>query len=196
MDLKSYQSGDQKYILHLVDMFSRLHMAVFVPDKRSETIAEAILRIWIAQPGLGPMEFLHSDKGGEFFNETLSKVADYLQVKHTATAAFTPNANGLNERNHCIVDTKLEKMLLTDPDLKPETALMWAINAKNTLNNRSGFSPAQIVFGKNPSLPTIFTAGPPGLEEDISLPKFVAQHINSICMWQGKSTQNVNRTDF
>ena len=87
-------------------------------------------------------------------------MADYLQVKHTATAAFTPNANGLNERNHCIVDTMLEKMLLTDPALKPEIALMWAINAKNTLSNRSGFSPAQIVFGKNQVFPLYLLLDP------------------------------------
>ena len=180
MDLKSYGTGKHSYILHMVDMFSRLHMAEFIPNKEAETVAEAVLKIWISQPGLGPMEFLHSDRGGEFLNETLTKVAEYLQVKHTATASYTPNANGLNERNHYTVDTMLERMILAEPDLKVEVALSWCINAKNTLGNHNGFSPAQIVFGQNPKLPTIFTAGPPGLEDDISMPKAVAQHINSI----------------
>ena len=180
MDLKSYGTGKHSYILHMVDMFSRLHMAEFIPNKEAETVAEAILKIWISQPGLGPMEFLHSDRGGEFLNETLTTVAEYLQVKHTATASYTPNANGLNERNHYTVDTMLERMILAEPDLKVEVALSWCINAKNTLGNHNGFSPAQIVFGQNPRLPTVFTAGPPGLEDEISMPKAVAQHINSI----------------
>ena len=180
MDLKSYGTGKHSYILHMVDMFSRLHMAEFIPNKEAETVADAVLKIWISQPGLGPMEFLHSDRGGEFLNETLTKVAEYLQVKHTATASYTPNANGLNERNHYTVDTMLERMILAEPGLRVEVALAWCINAKNTLGNHNGFSPAQIVFGQNPNLPTIFTAGPPGLEDDISMPKAVAQHINSI----------------
>ena len=123
MDLKSYGTGNHSYILHLVDMFSRLHMAEFIPNKEATTIAESLLRIWISQPGLGPMDYIHSDRGGEFLNDTLIKVSEYLQVRHTDTAAYTPNANGVNERNHAVVDTMMEKMLLTDPDLKPEVAL-------------------------------------------------------------------------
>ena len=180
MDLKSYGTGNHSYILHMVDMFSRLHMAEFIANKEATTVAESVLKIWISQPGLGPMDFLHSDRGGEFLNETLEKVAEYLQVRHTDTAAYTPNANGLNERNHSVVDSMMEKMILSDPDLKPEVALSWCVNAKNTLGNNKGFSPAQIVFGQNPRLPTVFTAGPPGLEEEISMPKAVAQHINAM----------------
>ena len=86
----------------------------------------------------------------------------------------------MNERIHAVVNTMMEKMLLTDPDLKPEVALSWSINAKNTLSNHQGFSPAQIVFGQNPRLPTVLAAGPPGLEDELSMPKFVAQHINAM----------------
>ena len=76
------------------------------------------------------METLHSDRGSEFLNEDMDKVCEYLRVKQTATPAFTPNANGLNERNHSVVDTMLKKMLHNDPEMKPEVALAWCINAK------------------------------------------------------------------
>ena len=36
-----------------------------------------------------------------------------------------------------VVDFMIVKMLRTDPDLKPEVALSWSINAKNTLSNHS-----------------------------------------------------------
>ena len=35
-----------------------------------------------------------------------------------------------------------------------ETAFVWAVNAKNSFINVSGFSPHQLVFGKNISLPS------------------------------------------
>ena len=37
-----------------------------------------------------------------------------------------------------------------------ETALAWALNAKNCLMNINGFSPHQLVFGQNVKLPNIF----------------------------------------
>ena len=37
-----------------------------------------------------------------------------------------------------------------------EIALSWAVCAKNALINSDGFSPAQLVFGRNPNLPNFF----------------------------------------
>ena len=37
-----------------------------------------------------------------------------------------------------------------------ETALAWALNAKNCLMNINGFSPHQLVFGQNVKLPNVF----------------------------------------
>ena len=45
--------------------------AEFIPNKEATIIAESILRIGISQPGLGPMDYLHSDHGGEFLKDTL-----------------------------------------------------------------------------------------------------------------------------
>ena len=99
------------------------------------------------------METLHTDRGNEFLNQVLTKVAEYLQIKQTSTAAYTPNANGINERNHSVVDTMMSKMLSADPEMKKDIALAWCMNAKNTLLNHKGFSPAQIHFGQNSKLP-------------------------------------------
>ena len=70
-------------------------------------------------------------------------------------------------------------MLTSDPEIKPKIALAWCINAKNTLENVKGFSPAQIVFGRNPKLPNLFSAGPTGFEE-VAVSKTLAQHINAM----------------
>ena len=41
-----------------------------------------------------------------------------------------------------------------------ETALVWAISAKNSLINVSGFSPHQTVLGRNINLPPIYNHNP------------------------------------
>ena len=35
---------------------------------------------------------------------SLTSIAEYLQIKQTCNAAYSPNANGCNERNHAVVD--------------------------------------------------------------------------------------------
>ena len=66
-----------------------------------------------------------------------------------------------------------------DPNMSASVALTWALMAKNTLQNVSGFSPFQIVFGKSPTLPSVYTAGPLGLEE-VVMAKSVADNINAM----------------
>ena len=73
----------------------------------------------------------------------------------------------------------ITKMRFQDPSLVPDIALCWALNAKNSLQNHLGFSPAQLVFGENPKLPTLYTAGPPGLEE-AKVSKAAGMHINAL----------------
>ena len=177
IDLKEYSSDDMNYILYAIDVFSRFTVGVFIVDKKPETIGEKILEKWVSV--LGVMDVLHSDLGGEFINKDLVKLAEYLNVKQTNTAAYSPNMNGCNERNHAVVDRMLEKMLFQDPSLNPEIALCWALNAKNSLENYQGFSPSQIVFGQNPKLPAVYSSGPPGFEE-VSMSKAMADHINAL----------------
>ena len=129
-------------------MFTRFTVGVFINNKSAETVSEAVLRKWISV--FGVMGMLHSDGGKEFNNEEISTVAGHLNIKTTSTAAYSTNQNGCNERNHAIVDRMMTKMKFQDPGLKPEIVLCWALNAKNSLENYQGFSPAQLVFGENP----------------------------------------------
>ena len=105
---------------------------------------------------MGLMNFIHSDRGGEFCCEELTEIAEYLGVRSTFTAAYSPNQNGTNERNHAIVDNMIAKMRMQDPNMPASVALTWALMAKNTLQNVSGFSPFQIVFGITFALPSVY----------------------------------------
>ena len=179
VDLKTNTKfkGAGNFILYCVDVFSRFKIGVFIPNKEKTTVAEAIINNWIKI--FWPMETLHSDRGSEFLNDELSAVCDHLGVKMTATASRSPQANGINERNHFIVDRSMEKMILADDKLDPAVALSWSIYASNCLDNYRGFSPAQLVFGRNPTSPSLVAAGPSGLEE-VNVSAKVAQHLNAM----------------
>ena len=110
------------------------------------------------------METLHSDRG-EFTNKELTEMAEYFNIKKTATVASSPNQNGVNKRNHAVVDIMMTKMMDADSSLDPEVALCWSLNAKNSLKSYQEFCPFQLVFRHSPSLPMVQMAGPPGLGE-------------------------------
>ena len=122
LDLKEWSFKGRKYhICYMIDMFSRLTMGNFIKDKKPESIVECILGTWV--PAFGLMRGIHSDIGGEFSNAILEEVASHLGVEVTTTASYSPHQNGLNERNHAIVDLMITRMLLSEPSLKPSTAL-------------------------------------------------------------------------
>ena len=60
-----------------------------------------------------------------------------------------------------------------------ELALAWAVSAKNSLSNVFGYSPNQLIFGKNPNLPSILTDVCPVLE-NVTSSQVVADHLNAI----------------
>ena len=177
VDLKQYKNNDDNYILYLVDMFTRLTVGVFIPRKLPAIVGEKMMEKWIAV--FGRMDMIHSDRGGEFCCSELADIAEYIGVRSSFTAASSPNQNGINERNHAIVDRMIDKMRTQDSTLSADVALTWALVAKNTLENVSGFSPFQLVFGKGPVLPSVYTTGPPGYEE-VVMEKSVANHINAL----------------
>ena len=60
-----------------------------------------------------------------------------------------------------------------------ETALAWALSAKNSLQSFYGFSPNQLVFGRNPNLPSVLVYDPPALE-GTSCSQMIADNLNTL----------------
>ena len=60
-----------------------------------------------------------------------------------------------------------------------EIDLAWAVNAKNSLHKVYGYSPNQLVFGRNPNLPSVINDKPPALERTTSS-EDVAKNLNAL----------------
>ena len=148
MDLKQFEGN---WILHLIDLCTRLSAACFIRNKSKEKITAAIFRIWIAVYGT-PKKFM-SDNGGEFANSDFIEMCEQLNVIPLTTAAESPWSNGVVERNNQTLANMMQK-LTADNNCKPELALCWALNAKNSLQNVAGFTPFQLAIGCNPTLPS------------------------------------------
>ena len=149
-----------KTFLLMVDMASKYCQAGWVESKKPEEIMEVLLEKWIGVFG-APKELL-SDNGGEFQNEKVRILLEKFNIKMRSTAAESPWSNGVCEKWVGLIKDTLRK-LKKEGDINHKVSLNWAVAAKNSLYDNRGFSPNQIVFGKNPTLPNL-------MREDVLIP--------------------------
>lgn len=174
MDLKQLKHG--VLILHLIDHATRYSSGCIIKNKRKETIVEGILTHWVKWFG-PPKKFL-SDNGGEFINDELIDLAEKFNIVIKTTAAESPWSNGLCERHNALIASNIHKVRL-DVGCSVEVALAWSLSAKNCLANVQGFSPNQLVFGRNPNLPNVLDNKVPANNVEC-VSKVLERHLNAL----------------
>ena len=151
VDLKIWPKKG-KIVLYIVDAFSRFTLGTEVKDKQADTIIKPILEEWILK-GFGPPRQIIFDNGREFSNNKMKEMCETFNIQMLTSAGYSPFQNGLCEKGHHIVDQMVEKMMHGNPDMSFSRALAAAIYAKNCMVNVKGYSPLQLVMGKQPRMP-------------------------------------------
>lgn len=159
VDLKTYIK-DKVYIIHLICLGTRYSTAGVIYSKSAEVIVKSILKLWVMY--FGPPRRLLSDNGGEFNNSHLRSLCEQFNIQYISTPGESPWSNGVCERHNA---TLMEAALKTMDECKcsVETALPWAVSAKNSLCNTGGFSPNVLVYGRNPNTPSVLLDSIPAL---------------------------------
>ena len=153
IDLKQTKS---KYILWMVCSFTRFISGVVLPNKRMETVVEALNNGWNWRFGFPSVGFW-ADNGGEFQNEELNEYASKFGFTVKFGPPYSPWSNGLNERNHHSADVTVNKMLEADKKIDLKMAVNMAAWTHNTNVNILGYEPMRLVTGKSVIFPGIST---------------------------------------
>ncbi|GBM98025.1 Retrovirus-related Pol polyprotein from transposon 412 [Araneus ventricosus] len=74
-----------RYVLVLMDYFTKWPEAIPIPDQEASTVAEELVRAWISQYGV-PM-ILHSDQGTNFNSDHFTELCKLLGILKTRTTA-------------------------------------------------------------------------------------------------------------
>ena len=162
LDLKIWDKNKGIYILYMIDHFTRYQVATIVKSKESSEIIDAITTKWM--PIFGRVNKLLTDNGGEFNSDEMREVASSFNMELRTTGANSPWQNGMVERNHATTDVIINAIKRDYPKMRLEVALAWAVSAVNSMSNVRGFSPFQLVFGRNPKLPNLLDDPPPAWE--------------------------------
>ena len=101
-----------------------------------------------------------------------------MNIEVITTAAYAPFSNGLLEKHNHVLTNILLKVK-HEKKCNWETSLKWALNAKNTLINVHGLSAYQLVFGRNPNLPTNYINQLPAFE-GTTASKTVRENVSAL----------------
>jgi hypothetical protein len=96
IDLKCLSTGARPYILHIIDMWSRLTISILLVRKKPQGVINGILLYWIKYFGV-PKAILN-DKVG--VGKEVREVKSVLNIIDLTTGAESPWQNGLCEKNH------------------------------------------------------------------------------------------------
>ena len=152
-----------------MDEFSRFSNTVII-KRKSTDIIKMFLKYCISL--FGSPSTIFSDSGGEFVSKEFIDFCENFNMKIKATAAEAPWSNGICERHNAII-TDIILKVRNDTECGWETALAWAISAKNYFINVSGFSLHRIVLGKNINLPSIYNDQP---SADLPQNEIITEH--------------------
>jgi transposase InsO family protein len=140
-----------KYILNIIDTFSRWLVTVPLKTKEAKEIADAIMSHWVLLYGLP--KILHSDNAKEFIGKLTSEMSKCLGIKRTLTPLFTPSNNPYSERVNGWIGSALKTTCNVAGDnwdlLLPNITYSY----NTTLHSGLGDSPYHVIFGRDPSCP-------------------------------------------
>ena len=83
------------------------------------------------------------------------------------TAAESPFSKGRCERTVGLIKNGLRKLKEDGVKWKKEIILYWIVMARNTLQMVGGYSPYQLVFGRNPEIPILTGDVSPSMKEEL-----------------------------
>ena len=165
MDLKQWPSNPPVWFLHLVDHATRYSSSCVIYTKKKDEIVRKLFQHRVTIFGVSNKYLV--DNGGEFANREFITYCENMNFQICTTAAESPWSNGLIERHNAVLGMTVSKVM-KDVNCQLEVAVAWLVSARNYLKNVYGFSPDQLVFGRNPNYPNNFGNQLPVLERKAS----------------------------
>ena len=139
-------SSGNKYILVIMDQFTRWVEAFPIPDQGAETTAKTLVNDFISRFG-APLE-LHTDQGRNFESALFKNICQLFQISKTRTTPYHPASNGQVERFNrtllhmirCYVDQRQKNW---DEHLPLLTAAY-----RSAQHSSTGFTPNMLMLGR------------------------------------------------
>lgn len=162
--------SNTKDILVITDHFTKYAVAIPTPNQKARTVAKALWDNFLVHYGFP--EHLYSDQGPDFESKNIKELCEIAGIKKARTTPYHPRGNPVERFNRTLL-----QMLGT---LSHKDKTHWKdfvkplVHAYNcTKNETTGFSPYELMFGRQPRLPIDLTFGLPIDSSQISHSQYV-----------------------
>jgi len=150
----STRSGN-RYILVIVDAFSRFAEAYPLKDTTAEVLAETLWREFLSRYGIPKR--IHSDQGRNFTAAVLKRSLDFFGIRRTTTVAYCPQGNGIVERLNRTIQDVVSKSLSKEQVVVWDEHLPTMMYAYNVIPHvETKVAPFTLFFGRLPRWPASF----------------------------------------
>jgi len=148
--LESEDHSRPRYLLTMIDAYTRWVEAFPLTDITAESVSKAFLYQWISR--FGPPLHLVTDRGTQFNSEIMHYLNLFFSIHHIRTSAYHPQSNGMIERSHRILKASLRAR---GGDWLTQLPLV--LLGMRMSPDESGNSAFSLVTGEQPLVPHILT---------------------------------------
>ena len=146
-------SKNERYIVSVIDKFTRYCMLIPVCDIRANTIVKAFEK-WASV--FGHPRRLLSDNGAQFISEIFRNYCSIIGTKNTYASPYWPQCNGQVERLHrwikqrlCLIAVDCGLNFRNGTEDWSDYLPMITHSYNSTSNTMTGYSPNHLLFGRD-----------------------------------------------
>ena len=136
-----------KYVLTMVDGYSKFAVISCLPNKKAHTIAGALYRNLFTKYAVP--ERIHSDLGKEFINKVLKEMYEFQGTTSSHTTAYHQQGNAYAERIHKFFKYAVSAYVNED-QTNWDQYMDTLVACYNDSHHRAlGVSPSEVIFGRH-----------------------------------------------
>jgi transposase InsO family protein len=137
-----------KYILTMIDSFTRWTEAIALPDQSASGVAQAIVSQIVSIHGV-PHKIL-TDQGRNFESNLVNEVTKLLGINKVRTTPYHPQGNGMCEKFNGTLKNILATMVNSDGNDWDSCLSMALWFYRTKPHSATGASPFEMLFGRQP----------------------------------------------
>ena len=140
-----------KYVLVMVDSFTRWTEMKPLLDQTAPTVADNIFDEWVCRYGVPRV--LVTDRGTNFLSHIVTQLNDRLGIKKVTTSSYHPQGNAVVERKNLDVTSTLKKLVVNNPHNWPKYLAPTAFAMNTAVCTSTNYTPYFLMFGREADRP-------------------------------------------
>ncbi len=154
----SITGNGNRFILTMIDYFSKWAEAYALPNHKAETVADCIINRWIVHHGI--LIRIHSDNTPEFRGQVITQLKKMLSMMGAFTTPYRPQSN-LCEHMNQTIDNIIKCSVRDEQNTWDKSLDLVMMAYQATPQTSTGFTPNMLVTRKETNTPVDLIYGTP-----------------------------------